>query len=81
MKRSYIRSVCLDEDTAKAFNAAQEKLRMSGSEIVNRLIMEWVLAKDPGTIMPACPSVPIAATVLQRATEIANREKALKKKP
>jgi len=80
MKRSHIRSVCLDEDTGAAFKAAQEKLRMSGSEIVNRLIMQWVLCKDADAIMPPCPPVPIAATVQQRATEIANREKAMRKK-
>lgn len=83
MKRDYIRSFSIDNDVGHAFVEAQERLRMSGSEIVNRLLMEWLLSSKPGAIAPRSPLLPaaLAPTIAQRAKEIAAREVQLKRQP
>jgi hypothetical protein len=83
MKRSYIRSFSIDADTGEAFREAQARMRMSGSEIVNRLLMEWLLGGKQHSIMPRSPVLPNALppTLLQRAKETVAREQQLKRQP
>ena len=83
MKRSYIRSFAIADDVGGAFVAAQERLRMSGSEIVNRLLMEWLLHSKIGALTPRSPVLPtfLPPTIAQRAKEIAANEAALRRQP
>jgi hypothetical protein len=83
MKRTYIRSFSIDDDVGEAFREAQARLRMSGSEIVNRLLIEWLMGAKQHSVMPRSPVLPTALppTVVQRAKDIAARETELRRQP
>jgi len=78
MNRDYIRSFGLDNDTGEALNAALDRLRMSGSELVNRLLMEYLLNMPTNTLTPPRPEIWVRATMTQRAKEIRNKEKEIR---
>lgn len=78
MNRDYIRSFGLDNDTGEALNSALDRLRMSGSELVNRLLMEYLLNMPTNTLTPPLPEIKVRATMIQRAKEIRNKEKEIR---
>ncbi len=81
MKRNSIRSFSLDEDVSATFEKACDTLRISRSEVINRMLLEWLTSSRAGSIVPAVPlkvSV-IPGTMHQRAQETAAKELALRK--
>lgn len=82
MKR-VVTGFSIDADVAMSLQAARERLRMTSSEIVNRLLIEWLTKSRSGSVVPASPlpTTSVPATVHQRARELAEKEIALRKAP
>lgn len=81
MKRSFIRSFSIDADVGEAFKLAQERLRMTGSEIVNRLMLEWLTSAKPRSLAPTCPIAleDLPPELIQRAKDLAAKERGIRR--